>query len=251
MFDESSRSDRILRLRDDEIEAFLAASLGAVIVAFSTNWSVSCRLLRPIVGKLAAEFAGQAVVVALDGDEAFRFRRTYGIEGIPQLLAFDKGRLMSRCKHGLDPWRVRKWAVEALRLPQETVDGAERAFLEAFGRAKAAHDEILAPAHRAVQPHLDAVGPRMDLFERQLAEERQAGRITDDEEMERRHAEFERVFGPFREEMDAFAVAEDTALRAYEDLMDEALDEYRAQRGATCATSGPGDEGFTHKCQPA
>lgn len=229
MIDAPHRTGRVLRLRDDQIQNHLAAARGFVIVEFSTGWSVSCRLMRPLIRKLAIEFAASASVVALDGDEAFTFRRTYAVDCIPQILAFENGRLVARYRGEADAYALHKWFAETLYLPRPSANVAERAFLEAFGRAKAAYDDILAPASSAVKPHLDAVGPRMDAFERSLATDREAGRITDDQEMERRSAEFARVFGPFRAELDALAAAEEAGIVAYEDLMAEALDEFLAQ----------------------
>ena len=61
-----------IRLTDAEIPWFLSAARGATIVQATTEGCVPCRLLRPIMEKLAAEFAGRLVVVELEqGAEQF------------------------------------------------------------------------------------------------------------------------------------------------------------------------------------
>jgi thioredoxin 1 len=216
-------------LQDREFEPLLAASVRPVVAVLSTGWSPACRLLRPVVAKLAMEFAGLVTVVALDAEEALSFRQRYRVDAVPQLLAFERRRLIGRLSIPDDAASLRKWFAATLRLALEP-DPASAVFDAAWARARAVHDELLGPAKRAVVPHLDAAGRHMEAFERRLAEERHAGRLSDEEEMLRRSDETERVFAPFRTEMDALAAAEAAALAAYEDLMQEALDEFAACR---------------------
>lgn len=242
MDDISAGRGAVEQLRDREFEPFLAACGGPLAVLFSTGWSPACRILRPIMAQLAIRFAGRVTVVALDGDEALQFRRRYAVEAVPQLLAFDRRRLSGRLSAPDDAAAVRGWFVAAFRL-DATPCAAEDAFLAAFRRALRVHDELLGHARRAAAPHLDTAGRHMDAFERRLADSRRAGQVSDEAEMELRSAEFERIFAPFRAEMDALAAAEGAALAAYEDLMDEALDEFAAHRGQCGAAVASGGGG--------
>lgn len=217
-------------VRDSAFDPLLAVSGLPVLAVLSTDWSPECRLLRPVVAKLALALSGSVSVVALDGEEALDFRRRYGVEAVPQLLAFEKRRLIGRLAMTGDARSVDRWAAEMFRRGTGDTPG-DAAFEAAWLRARRVHDEILAPAKQAVAPHLDVAGRRMEAFERQMAEERRAGRVSDEQEMERRSAESTRAFAPFRAEMDALEAAEAAALAAYEDLMLEALDEYAAHRG--------------------
>jgi thioredoxin-like negative regulator of GroEL len=214
-------------LGDREFEPLLAASSRPVVAVLSTDWSPACRLLRPVIARLAMEFAGSVTVVALDAEEALSFRQRYGVDAVPQILAFERRRLIGRLSMPDDAALLRNWFAATLRLAVET-SVASAGFDAAWARARRVHDELLSPAKRAVAPHLDAVGRHMEAFERQLAAERNAGGLSDEDEMLRRSDETERVFAPFRGEMDALAAAEAAALAAYEDLMQEALDEFAA-----------------------
>lgn len=230
MIEANNTFEPVEELTDAAFEPFLAVTQGLVVVAFSTTWSMNCRLMRPLVARLALRHGQEVTVVALDGDEAHQFRARYGVDSTPQLLAFEKRRLIARYTGAPEPDAVGAWFRAALRLASGGEGRAEAAFRAAWQRARATFDEMIGPAQRAAHPHLDAAARHMDLFERELAAEREAGRLTDDEEMERRSREFERIFAPFRPALDALTQAEQSAIRAYEDIMAEALDEYAAER---------------------
>ncbi len=230
MTGEVSICGRVETLRESAFDPFLNTSRQPVLVVLSTDWSPACRLLRPVVARLALAFSGAVAVVALDGEEALGFRQRYGVEAVPQLLAFEKRRLIGRLTMPDDARAVEQWAAATFR-QSAAATPADAAFEAAWSRARRSYDEIIAPAKHAVAPHLDAAARRMEAFERGLAEDRRAGAISDEQEMERRSVESERIFAPFRVEMDALEAAETAALAAYEDLMLEALDEYCAHRG--------------------
>lgn len=215
-------------LDDAGARALVASAPGFVVIAYSTAWSLACRLLRPVVDKLAVEFGGQATVARVDGDLALGFRRDHAIAGIPQILVFENGVLTERLTELEDPRLVRLSLRKAMRLPAGSACGeAEQLFHEAHSRARRLFQDLTEPANRALRPHLDSIAPMLEALESRLAADRAAGRITDDMEMEQRSAAFEAAFRPIRPELDALDRAERQALRAYEDLMDEAVDEYR------------------------
>lgn len=223
-------TEAVEQLTDAAFEPFLATARGWVVVAFSTAWSMNCRLMRPLVARLALRHGCEVTVVALDGDEAHQFRARYGVDSTPQLLAFEKRRLVARYTGAPEPDAVQAWFRAALRLASGGEGRAEAAFRAAWQRAHTTFDELIGPAQRIAHPHLDAAAQHMDVFERELAAEREAGLLSDDEEMERRSHEFERIFAPFRPALDALSRAEQTAIQAYEDMMAEALDEYAVER---------------------
>lgn len=214
-------------LDDRAARALVATTQGFLVVAYSTSWSLACRLLRPVVDKLAIELAPHAVVARIDGDTAFGFRRDHGIAGIPQLLVFENGTLIDRLAELDDARLVRLRLYRAMRLPLgETYGEAEHLFHEAHMKARRLFAELTEPANRALRPHLDRVAPMLEALERRLSSERSAGALTDEEEMEARSAAFEAAFRPIRPELEALDRAEAQALRAYEDLMEEAVEDY-------------------------
>ncbi len=70
-----------------------AASIkdGVVLVDFFATWCGPCRMQGPIVGQVAEQLKGRAVVGRLDVDAAPSTAQKYGINGIPALIIFQNG----------------------------------------------------------------------------------------------------------------------------------------------------------------
>ena len=63
-----------------------------VLVDFWAPWCGPCRMQGPIVEQLADEVGDKAVVGKLNSDENPEIAARYGIQGIPTLLVFEKGK---------------------------------------------------------------------------------------------------------------------------------------------------------------
>src|SRR5258708_15997099 len=146
------------KVGEAEIADFLAATPGRVLVEVSTTWCVPCRFQRPVLRKLAAEFAGAGTFVALDGDHARTFNHAHAIDSFPQLLCFVDGQLAERHNgfHGADktPATVAGFLGPSLEGEPSL---AEREFAAAVARADAKLEEIMDPPSRALEPHVAAL----------------------------------------------------------------------------------------------
>ena len=67
-----------------------------VVVDFWATWCGPCRMLSPIVDKLADKYAGQVSVVKCNVDESADIPMKFGIRNIPTLLFFKNGELVDR-----------------------------------------------------------------------------------------------------------------------------------------------------------
>jgi thioredoxin 1 len=215
-----------LLLSDAAVTAFLAANTGVVMIEVSTQDCVPCRLLKPIVRKLAAEFAGRLATIAID-DAAAGFNRTYRIDRFPQLLFFVGGRYRSRQIGFKGAARARRKVLDVLGIaPAVSPSPRELAFRKACARAKARLDAIMAPASAALEPHIVLAAPAAEKFEAAIKKDLAASRIDADEANRRRRAEYDRLYAPFADKIAALRVSQTEALAIYEAMMSKAVQEY-------------------------
>ena len=62
-----------------------------VLVDFGGKWCGPCKVLAPIVERIAAENGGRLKVVAVDVDDAPETARRYGVRGVPTVAVFKGG----------------------------------------------------------------------------------------------------------------------------------------------------------------
>ena len=67
-----------------------------VLLDFTTTWCPPCRLLAPILHKLAEENAGRVKVVTVDGDDQPALAARFRIKAFPTVIAFAGGKEVAR-----------------------------------------------------------------------------------------------------------------------------------------------------------
>ena len=67
-----------------------------VLVDFWASWCGPCKMLAPVVEKLAGEYTDQLTIVKLNTDENPEIAGKYGISGIPCLILFKGGEAIDR-----------------------------------------------------------------------------------------------------------------------------------------------------------
>jgi thioredoxin 1 len=81
-----------------------------VIVDFWAPWCNPCKMIAPILEKLAQEFDGKLLVAKVNTDENPEWMMKFGIQGIPTLLFVAGGKVVHR-QVGALPERMLREAV--------------------------------------------------------------------------------------------------------------------------------------------
>jgi thioredoxin-like negative regulator of GroEL len=89
---------RILSVRDDNFDAEVLSSVSPlpILVDFGTAWCSPCKLLWPVLERMASEYAGRLVVGKADIDESPGLTTRLAIRGAPTVVAFRHGREIGR-----------------------------------------------------------------------------------------------------------------------------------------------------------
>ena len=67
-----------------------------VIVDFWAPWCAPCKMVAPILDRLAKENTGKLLVVKVNTDENDEWATKYGVQGIPTMLFIAKGKIVHR-----------------------------------------------------------------------------------------------------------------------------------------------------------
>ena len=86
----------VLEINDGNFETEVLKSGVPFLLDFSAVWCGPCKVLAPIVEKLAAEFEGKVKVGKLDIDDSPGVASKFGIRGVPTVLIFKDGKESGR-----------------------------------------------------------------------------------------------------------------------------------------------------------
>ena len=83
-----------IHVSDSEFEQQVLKSQLPVVVDFWAPWCGPCRMVAPILDKLANEYDGKLVVAKVNTDENPQWAMQYGVQGIPTMLFIANGEVV-------------------------------------------------------------------------------------------------------------------------------------------------------------
>ncbi len=86
-----------------------------VVVDFWAAWCGPCRMVAPVLEKIAADYSGRLRVAKLNVDENPRTGEQYQVRGIPTLLLVKNGRIVDRVVGALPEPQIRMRVEQLLR----------------------------------------------------------------------------------------------------------------------------------------
>ena len=96
----------------DEFDAVVSTSSMPVLVDLWASWCAPCRAVAPILRDVARERAGSLRVVKVDVDAAPTGSNRLGVQGIPTMVLFSRGREVGRKVGALPGPAIRQWIDE-------------------------------------------------------------------------------------------------------------------------------------------
>ena len=85
-----------IHVTDSAFEKTVLQSSLPVIVDFWAPWCAPCKMVAPVLEKLAKELDGRVVIAKVNTDENQEWASRYGIQGIPTMLFFSDGKIIHR-----------------------------------------------------------------------------------------------------------------------------------------------------------
>jgi thioredoxin 1 len=77
-------------------ESEVVQSTQPVVVDFWAEWCQPCKMLSPVLDKVAQKFTGQLKVVKCNVDENQDIAMKYGVMSIPNLIFFKDGQVVNQ-----------------------------------------------------------------------------------------------------------------------------------------------------------
>lgn len=99
----------IYELKDFSTDVIQASFTKPVLVDFWAEWCGPCRILGPVLEKLADQNNGEWVLVKINSDDYPEIAAEYGIRSIPNVKLFYKGEVINEFVGALPEHLIKEW----------------------------------------------------------------------------------------------------------------------------------------------
>ena len=154
-------------IEDFEAKVLLPAQEVPVVVDFWAPWCEPCKVLKPMLEKLAEEYKGRFLLAMVNSDENPELAQHFGVRSIPSVKVLSQGQLVDEFNGVLPESQIREF-LDRIALPAGPGGNLreEAALLVAEGKLEEALAKLVEaskakPEDQAIQ--LDAVDVMMQL----------------------------------------------------------------------------------------
>lgn len=100
---------------DDDFAVVAEQAPVPVLVDLWATWCAPCRMVSPVLERLATDRAGALKLVKVDIDRAPRLAQRFEVQAVPTLMVLRDGRVLARQPGAAPEPALRSWLDEALQ----------------------------------------------------------------------------------------------------------------------------------------
>ncbi|NIS81288.1 MAG: thioredoxin [Anaerolineales bacterium] len=112
-----------INVTDATFEKVVLQSEIPVVVDFWAPWCGPCKMVAPILEKLASEYGGKLLIAKVNTDENPKWAMDFDVQGIPTMLFISDGNVVHRQVGALPEPYLRDVVATFLSTVEEIVEG--------------------------------------------------------------------------------------------------------------------------------
>jgi thioredoxin 1 len=99
---------------DTSFENDVLKAAGPVLVDFWAEWCGPCKAIGPALEELSEELSGKVTIAKLNIDDSPATGSKFGVRGIPTMMLFKDGEVVSTKVGAMAKSRISEWLVQSL-----------------------------------------------------------------------------------------------------------------------------------------
>ena len=104
----------IAAVNDEEFESNVLKAAGPVLVDFWAEWCGPCKMITPILEEVATEMSEEITIFKINIDDNPLTPSDLGVRGIPTLMIFKNGEVISTKVGALPKGQIVQWIKETV-----------------------------------------------------------------------------------------------------------------------------------------